>query len=65
MTLRILFCSDAAWSTSGYAIQTALTARYFKAHCDLALLATFGLHGGMQEWEGIPVFPRRGGCVLE
>jgi hypothetical protein len=28
-----------------------------KEHCEFALLATFGLHGGMQEWEGIPVFP--------
>lgn len=55
--LRILACSDAPWATSGYSVQIALLARHLKAHCDLALLATFGLHGGLQEWEGVPVFP--------
>jgi glycosyltransferase involved in cell wall biosynthesis len=57
MTLRVLWASDAAWSTSGYAVETALAATRLKDHCELALLATFGLHGGMQTWEGIPVFP--------
>ena len=55
--LRVLFCSDAVWANSGYAVQSALYARGLKEHCHLALLCTFGLHGGMQEWEGIPVFP--------
>lgn len=55
--LRVLWASDAPWSTSGYAVETALAARHLKDHCDLALLATFGLHGGAQEWEGIPIFP--------
>ena len=55
--LRMLWASDAPWATSGYAIETALTALRLKEHCDLALICTFGLHGGMQEWNGIPVFP--------
>jgi len=55
--LRVLWASDAPWATSGYAVETALTCVRLKEHCDLALIATFGLHGGMQEWNGIPVFP--------
>ncbi len=55
--LRVLFASDAAWALSGYAVETALYALGIKEHCHLALLATFGLHGGIQEWNGIPVFP--------
>jgi glycosyltransferase involved in cell wall biosynthesis len=55
--LRVLWASDAPWANSGYSVQTALTAVHLKDHCDLALLATFGLHGGVQEWQGIPVFP--------
>jgi glycosyltransferase involved in cell wall biosynthesis len=55
--LRVLWASDAPWSTSGYAVEFALASVRLKDHCDLALLATFGLHGGLQEWEGIPVFP--------
>lgn len=55
--LRVLFCSDAPWANSGYSVETALYATRLKDHCDLALLCTFGLHGSMQTWEGIPVFP--------
>ncbi len=55
--LRVLWASDAAWANSGYAVETALAALRLKDHCDLALLCTFGLHGGMQEWNGIPIFP--------
>lgn len=55
--LRVLWCSDAPWALSGYSIQTALTVPRLKSHCDIALLATFGLHGGIREWEGIPIFP--------
>ena len=57
MTLRVLWASDAPWATSGYSVETAITTTRLKEHCDLALLATFGLHGGIQEWNGIPVFP--------
>lgn len=55
--LRVLWASDAPWATSGYSVETAITTTRLKEHCDLALLATFGLHGGIQEWNGIPVFP--------
>jgi hypothetical protein len=55
--LRVLFVSDAPWAVSGYAVEGALYATRLKDHCDLAYLATFGLHGGMQEWNGIPIFP--------
>jgi glycosyltransferase involved in cell wall biosynthesis len=55
--LRVLFASDHPDAVSGYSVQTKLTALRLKEHCDLALLATFGLHGSMQEWNGIPLFP--------
>jgi len=55
--LRVLWASDAPWATSGYSVETAITTTRLKDHCDLALLCTFGLHGGMQEWGGMPVFP--------
>ncbi len=57
--LRCLLASDAPWAVSGYAVQTALMATRLKNHCALARLATFGLHGGVQEWQGIPYrYPR-------
>jgi glycosyltransferase involved in cell wall biosynthesis len=55
--LRVLFCSDHPAATSGYSVETALYARRLKEHCDLALLATYGQHGYVREWEGIPVYP--------
>lgn len=57
MTLRVLWVSDAPYATSGYSVQTALAARRLRHHCDLALLATFGLHGARIDWEGIPLYP--------
>lgn len=51
MTLRILWCSDAADATSGY---SAITRQQAPAIADLghdvALLATFGHHGAIREW---------------
>ena len=57
MTLRVLWCSDAPYAKSGYSVETAMTARRLRHHCDLALLATFGLHGARLDWEGIPLYP--------
>lgn len=57
MTLRVLLASDHPDALSGYSVQTKLIALGIKDHCDLALLATFGLHGSIQEWNGIPLFP--------
>lgn len=58
MTLRILAASDAPWSNSGYANQIKQFAPKLAAlgH-DVALLATFGLHGAVREWEGLRVYP--------
>ncbi len=55
--LRILACSDHPDATSGYAVEQKLYALGLKPHCHLALLATFGLHGSVQDWNGIPLFP--------
>lgn len=55
--IRILLCSDHPDATSGYAVETRLAALRLKEHCHLALLATFGLHGSVQDWNGIPLFP--------
>ncbi len=55
--IRVLVCSDHADALSGYAVETKLLALGIKEHCHLALLATFGLHGSIQDWNGIPMFP--------
>jgi glycosyltransferase involved in cell wall biosynthesis len=57
MTLRILLASDAFWSTSGYANQVRILVPRLMPHCDLATLATFGLHGAAIEHQGIKVYP--------
>ena len=55
--IRVLLPSDHPDAFSGYAVQTKLYALGLKEHCHLALLATFGLHGSIQDWNGIPLFP--------
>ena len=55
--LKVLWVSDAPYASSGYSVETALAARRLRHHCDLALLATFGLHGARLDWEGIPLYP--------
>lgn len=58
MSLRALIASDAPWSISGYANQVRQFAPALAAlgH-DVALLATYGLHGAIQEWRGLRVYP--------
>jgi glycosyltransferase involved in cell wall biosynthesis len=58
MSLRILWISDAPWAVSGYSQITRQQAPAIAAlgH-DVALLATFGLHGAIQEWRGLRVYP--------
>lgn len=58
MSLRILWASDAPWATSGYSQITRQQAPAIAAlgH-DVALLATFGLHGAVREWEGLRIYP--------
>jgi glycosyltransferase involved in cell wall biosynthesis len=55
--LRVLWASDSPIATSGYANQTRLAAPRLAAHCDLALLATYGLQGGAIDWNGITLYP--------
>lgn len=55
--LRVLWCSDAPWATSGYSNQTRLFAPRLADLCDLALLTTYGLHGGSLDWHGLKVYP--------
>jgi glycosyltransferase involved in cell wall biosynthesis len=56
--MRILWVSDAPWATSGYSVETALTVpRLARLGHDVAMLATFGLHGAVREWEGLKVYP--------
>src|ERR1044072_1962661 len=56
--MRLLIASDAPWSSSGYANQVRQFAPALPdlGH-DVALLATFGLHGAVREWEGLRIYP--------
>lgn len=56
--MRLLICSDAPWATSGYSNQVRQFAPALaRLGHDVALLATFGLHGGVREWNGLPIYP--------
>lgn len=57
MTLRVLWCSDAIFSSSGYGVETRLTVPRLAPHCEIATLATFGLHGASIPWNGIKIYP--------
>jgi glycosyltransferase involved in cell wall biosynthesis len=58
VTLRILWCSDAPWSQSGYAnITRQQVPALARLGHDVALLTTFGLYGAVREWEGLRVYP--------
>ncbi len=56
--MRVLLVSDAPWTSSGYGVQVGMIARMIQdlGH-DVAILASFGLMGSPQSWNGIPVFP--------
>lgn len=55
---RILWNSNAPWSSSGYANQTRLfTPKFRDAGYDMALSCFFGLEGGMMEFDGMPCYP--------
>ena len=57
--MRILWVSDHPAATSGYSVQTALTApRLARAGlADVAILASYGQQGHQSEFDGIPVYP--------
>lgn len=58
--MRILWQSNAPWVSSGYGVQSRHFLPRIKAlgH-DVAIMANFGLEGGMLTWDGMPVYPRR------
>ena len=56
--MRILWVSDAPWSTSGYGVQTALAVpRLIGLGHEVAALCTWGLGGATIEWQGIKTYP--------
>ena len=57
--LNIHFVSNAPFSSTGYGNQTALfTPRIKQLGHDVSITATYGLEGGVINWNGIPIFPR-------
>jgi glycosyltransferase involved in cell wall biosynthesis len=56
---KILWMSNAAWAPTGYGNQTRLVVPRLKnAGYDMAILAFYGLEGGIIEWEGIRCYPK-------
>ena len=60
--LRVLFVSDAPWTTSGYGKQTRFILPILrKLGVDVACLTSYGVHGATWEWsvdgERIPIYP--------
>lgn len=56
--MKILWSSNAPWSSSGYGQQTALfVPRFAAAGHEMALSCFFGLEGGVIDWNGIPCYP--------
>lgn len=59
--MKILLASNAPWVKTGYGTQTASLARRLRdAGHKVVIYATFGLQGGVQEWEGMTVLPSNG-----
>jgi glycosyltransferase involved in cell wall biosynthesis len=59
--LRILFSSNAPWTTSGYGQQMAdLLPRLVKAGYPTAVSAFYGLQGGIIDYNGVKCFPQIG-----
>ena len=58
--MRILYCSNAPWSASGYGVQgKSLLPRLRELDEveDIAMFAWYGLMGGIWEWEGFKIYP--------
>lgn len=54
-----LWCSNAAWSPTGYGTQTKqVVSRMIKDGHAIAVAANYGLEATMSAWEGIEHFPR-------
>lgn len=58
--LNIHFVSNAPWGSTGYSNQTALFTPRLKKQLNhnVSITATYGLEGGVINWNGIPIFPR-------
>jgi glycosyltransferase involved in cell wall biosynthesis len=59
--MRILFHSNAPWSTTGYGNQTGIFIPRLAEHHEIAVSAFYGLEGARIRWNGIPIFPGMGG----
>jgi glycosyltransferase involved in cell wall biosynthesis/2-polyprenyl-3-methyl-5-hydroxy-6-metoxy-1,4-benzoquinol methylase len=60
--LKILICSNAPWVRTGYGTQAAsLACRLRDSGHKVVFYCTYGLEGGVQEWEGITCLPGNGG----
>src|SRR4051812_5387913 len=56
--MKILWTSNAPWAGTGYGGQTALfTSRLQAAGHDVAILAFYGMEGGVGEWNGMTIYP--------
>lgn len=58
--MKILWHSNAAWSSTGYGVQTRIFTHRLKEHHDLAISAFYGLEGGRLNIDGIQVYPNSG-----
>lgn len=56
--MRILWHSNAPWAPTGYGNQTALIVPRLQKRYDMAISAFYGLEGGMQMLNGVPVYPK-------
>lgn len=60
--MKILIASNAPWVKTGYGLQTAsLVRRLRDAGHKVVVYCTFGLQGGVEQWEGITCLPSNGG----
>lgn len=57
--MRIAWLSNAPWAPTGYGNQTnVFVPRLQRLGHELAVIAFYGLEGGVLNWNGIPVYPR-------
>lgn len=56
--MKIAWFSNAPWAPTGYGQQTAqVVPRLVADGHDVAIIANYGLQGGVREWEGARVYP--------
>jgi len=58
--MRIMWHSNAPWAPTGYGGQTALVVPRLRDRLghDVAISASWGLMGGVLNWDGVPVYPQ-------